>query len=77
MTDTLKLLSNLKDRNPFSDDPTLRSIAHGVVADAPVNVDQAKRVGTDVLTSMIGRHVQEYTFRKSNQVVTLGVKSSI
>ena len=42
-----------------------------------MNVDQANIVRTDVLKSMVGRDVQEYTFRNSNQAVSLGVKSSI
>ena len=43
--DTLELLGYLQERNPFSSDQTLRSIAHGIVAEASVNVDRSKKCG--------------------------------
>lgn len=41
--DTLKILSFLQERNPFTDDKSLRNIETGVTAESSVNVDKAKR----------------------------------
>ena len=42
-----------------------------------VNVDEAVAVGDMILTQMNGTTPAEYTFQKKNQVVTLGLKSSV
>ncbi|KAK3730133.1 hypothetical protein QZH41_004828 [Actinostola sp. cb2023] len=64
-------------RNPFSCDPTLRSIATGVVADNAVNVDKSKEVGNKILSSMVGKNAYEYSFKKKDQAVTLGSKTAV
>ena len=74
--DTLTVLQYLRERNPFSSDPSLRSIATGMHVHPSVNVDKAVAVGDLILTSMHGTTPAEYTFRKKNQVVTPGMKSS-
>ncbi len=75
--DTLTvLLQYLQERNPFSSDSSLRSIATGVHAHPTVNVDKAVAIGDMILTSMNGTTPAEYTFKKRNQAVTLGLKSS-
>ena len=74
--DTLTVLQYLQERNPFSSDPSLQSIATGVHAHPTVNVDKAVAIGDMILTSMNGTTPAEYTFRKKNQAVTLGLKSS-
>ena len=74
--DTLTVLQYLQERNPFSSDPSLRSIATGVHAHPTVNVDKAVAIGDMILTSMNGTTPAEYTFQKKNQAVTLGLKSS-
>ena len=75
--DTLTVLQYLQERNPFSTDPSLRSIATGVHAHSTVNVDTALEVGDVILKSMDGKTPAEYAFKKKNQVVTLGIKSSV
>ena len=75
--DTLTVLQYLQERNPFSTDPSLRSIATGVHAHSTVNVDTALEVGDVILKSMDGKSPAEYAFKKKNQVVTLGIKSSV
>ena len=57
--DKLELFGYLKEQNPFSSDPNLRSVSQGVVAEASLNVDRSKRVGNEVLKSMIGQGVQD------------------
>ena len=74
--DTLTVLQYLQERNPFSMDPSLRSISTGVHAHPAVNVDEAAAVGDMILTQMNGTTPAKYTFQKKNQVVTLGLKSS-
>ena len=74
--DTLTVLQYLQERNPFSLDPSLRSISTGVHAHPTVNVDEAVAVGDMILTQMNGTTPAEYTFQKKNQAVTLGLKSS-
>ena len=66
--DTLTVLQYLQERNPFSTDPSLRSIATGVHAHSTVNVDTAVAVGDMILTSMDGTTPAEYTFKRKNQV---------
>ncbi|KAG1687728.1 hypothetical protein GQR58_008303 [Nymphon striatum] len=65
MTDTCELLEFLEPRNPFSDNKSLRNIATGVNADDRVNADNARDVGDKILTSMVDKHVLEYTFKKT------------
>ena len=78
--DTIFFLSYLQQRNPFQideDDNSLRSIETGVTADSAVNVEQAKEIGTRTLQDIIGKNVKDYSFRKSQQAVTLNEKSSL
>ena len=58
--DTLKILSFLQERNPFSEDISLRNIETGVTADASVNVDKAKEIGTKIIESMAGKNCRFY-----------------
>ena len=60
VTDTLKLLSNLKDKNPFSDDLTVRSIAHGVVADAPGKRGRNRRFKIHGWARCAGVYIPEF-----------------
>ncbi|KAK3709221.1 hypothetical protein QZH41_004579 [Actinostola sp. cb2023] len=75
--DIQELTSYLRLRNPFTDDPSLRSIVTGVVADENVNVDNAKEVGDRILVSMEGKRVQDFSFRKKDQAVTLASKTAV
>ena len=75
--DTLTVLHYLQDRNPFSNDSSLRSIVTGVHAHPSVNVDTAHADGVTVLNSMDGRTPDEHTFRRKDQVVTLGTNNSV
>ena len=64
--DTMIVLKYLQERNPFSNDPSLRSIATGVHALSTVNVDTAAVVGNKIVESMDGKTTAEYTFEKSS-----------
>ncbi|KAK3869286.1 hypothetical protein Pcinc_025395 [Petrolisthes cinctipes] len=72
--DTLSVLRYLQKRNPFSSDPTLRNIATGFHAHPTVTVDTAHAVGAKILASMDGKTPAEYTFKRKDQAVTIGIK---
>ena len=48
----------------------MQKISTGVT----VNVDTAKEVGETTLKSMVGKNVQEYTFKKKNDLVIMWQK---
>jgi len=73
--DTDRLLTYLETRNPFDTNPSLRSIATGVEENGSANVDQARQVGDNILSEMVGKRVTQYTFKKKSQVKNLGAKS--
>jgi hypothetical protein len=77
MADTNKLVAILAERNPFEDSPSLQNIVTGVATREDVNVEQAEQVGQKILSDMTGQHVQQYVFRKKNQVITPESKSTI
>ena len=74
--DRLKFLSFLQERSPFVEEVSLRNIETGVEGDPSVNVDTAKEVGDQVIASMVGKSVLEYSFKKSEQAVTLNAKNT-
>ena len=75
--DTYKLIKAFKDWDPFGSEPSLHNIVSRVAAHDKVNVDQAKHVGQTILQSMVGEKVNEYSFRRKNQAVTLGSKTTV
>ena len=67
----------LKQWNPFVPDTSLRGLVNGIKAGESVNVGTALHVGQQNLKSMIGKHIQEHSFKKKNRAVTLGSKSAV
>ena len=59
----------LQQRNPFTQDHLLLNIITGVTADQKVNADKAVEMAINLIKSMEGKNVMEYTFRKANQVI--------
>ena len=53
------------------------NIANGVHAQATVNVDDAEIVGNNIISQMVGEKVDEISFRRKEQAVTLASKSSV
>ena len=47
------------------------SIDTGEIAVATVNVDQAKKIGHDILESMCGSPTKDYTFKKKYTAITM------
>ena len=58
--------------NPFSEDPTLRNIFTGVVANDDVNVHLYETVGMPIVQSMQGRPIFQISFKRKDKVKTLG-----
>ena len=75
-SDSLAITFFLAERNSFSGDPSLRNIVTGVVADSDVDVTEAEEKGLTILKSMKGKSAAELSFKKSDQVKTLGHKNS-
>ena len=67
----------MADRNRFVPDPNLRKIMTGVKADNAVNVDPIRANGEKILSSKTGDTAGDYTFKGSEQAVTLASKSSV
>lgn len=75
--DMTQITDYLYEQNPFGPDSSLRSIVSGAVADANVNTDQAEEVGRYIIALMVDKNVQEFTFRKKDQVATLASKGAV
>lgn len=74
--DAQEIITFLSLRNPFSADPSLRSITTGIVAEDNVNADKAKEVGEKILSSLTGKNVYDHSFRGKDQVVTMASKAA-
>ena len=72
LKDTKTVLEFLEERNPFSPDISLRNIVTGVTAAKSVNVDRAKKIRHRIFDSITGKKVDECTFKREDQAVTLG-----
>ena len=77
MRDTFKLLAMLKQWDPFAADPALTGLVSGITANKDVNVDNAEQVGKNILLTMIGVNVLEYTFKRKSQAVSLGSQTAV
>ena len=77
IADTSKLVLILTERNPFEESPSLQNIVTGLATREDVNVELAEEVGQKILEDMTGNNVNQYVFRKRNQVITPESKSTI
>ena len=77
MQDTYKVLDALKQWNPFAPDTSLRGLVNRVTANEGVNVDKALQVGQLIVESMVGEQIQEYSFKRKCQAVTLVSKTAV
>ena len=76
MKDTHTLLLTLPDRNPTGS-PSLRNIMTGFNANGDVNVFNAKIIGQKIMDSMTDNTVAQFTFKRSDQAITLQSRSSV
>ena len=77
MEDTISVLTFLESRNPFSQNQCLRSIATGITAEAHINVDNCKAIGSEILQLMKGQLVKNTSFKRKNQASTMGTKTDV
>ena len=77
MRNTFKLLAMLKLWDVFASDLALTGLVSGITANKDVNVDNAEQVGKNILLTMIGENVLEYTFKRKSQAVTLGSQTAV
>ena len=74
--DTFTLYTFLQERKPFEETETsLHNIDTGATADIGVNVDDAKTIGAAAIDNMIDQNINKYSFKKSQQAVTLNVNT--
>ena len=77
VSDTVDLIHYLNERDPFVQNDSLFNIANGTTAQERVNVEKASLIGVKIVESMAGKSTDEFTFRKANQAVTLGSRSTV
>lgn len=77
LNDLNKLQERLKTCSPFTEDPSLRNIITGVVANDNVNVHHYQEVGNDILKKMHGQRAFSYSFKRRDSAKTLGSASAV
>ena len=77
VSDTLALFTYHKEKDPFTENPSLHNIANGMTAQQGVNVEKSGEIGCKILESMVGKPVEEFTFRKADQAMTLASRSTV
>ena len=75
VTDTLDLISLLRERHPFVQNNALINITFGLTVESILNVDRAKQIGENILESMVDETVDEFAFRKAHMAVTISSRS--
>ena len=74
--DTLDLINFLREIDPFVQNNALINITNGMTAESIINVDRSKQSSENNLESMADNIVEEFTFRKANEVVTMSCRSA-
>ena len=77
VSDTVDLIDYPNERDPFIQNDSLFNIANGMTAQERVNIEKAREIGVNIVESMAGKSTDEFTFRKANQAVTLGSRSTV
>ena len=75
--DAMKMVKFLVERDPFDDNIHLMNIDTGEVADASVNVYNAKQIGDGILKNMAGKHIFDYSYKRKDMAVTITAKHSL
>ena len=71
VSDALKLIRYLEERDPFTQNTSLLNIANGMTAQEGVNIEHSRDIGDKILESMVGKSVEDFTFQKADQAKTL------
>ena len=77
--DTEKVEKYIEERNPFQRnlDTSLFNIVTGVAAAKEVNVCDVKQIGQKILNGMTGKSVDDYVFKKKDQLVPMSIGTSV
>jgi hypothetical protein len=67
VSDTHKMVAYLSSRNPFTEHLELFNLVTEVTVDELVNADRASEVDVNFLQNIIGKKVEQHTFRKNNR----------
>ncbi|CAC5379382.1 unnamed protein product [Mytilus coruscus] len=71
------LMRCIKTTGGLTRDKELRNIETGATGDNSVNTDNALVVGHNIISSMEGKYIDEFEFKRKNQVTTLSSKLNI
>ena len=74
--DTLTISNFLSSRSPFQGDESLRSIITGKEAEKDVDVDEAKKIGENIIAANCSNAVSDVVFQKANQATIMSSKST-
>ena len=77
VSDSLALVTYLKEKDAFTESPSLHNIANGMTAQQAVNIEKSREIGCKNLESMVGKPVEEFTFRKADQAVIHASRSTV
>lgn len=67
VSDTLALVTHLKENDLLTENPSLHNIANGMTAQQGVNVEKSREIWCKNLESMVGKPVEEFIFRKADK----------
>ena len=74
--DSKAVLQYPQDRNPFTDDASLRNILTGVVAQESTTAERAEEIGKSILSSMRSETAAEYTLKKKDLLKQIQLSQS-
>ena len=76
-SDLMEIHEKLLSTTLFTEDPSLRNIINGIVAEENVNANDYKSVGGKILDKMSGKPVFTFSFKRKDKATTLGDTSAI
>jgi len=74
---TENVVAFFKDYDPFQESNELRNITNGVTGPASANPHLLYEVGMNIVQKMEGSNAFDFSFRKKDQVQSLGAKVTI
>ena len=77
LKDIQTLQTVFEERMPFTRLEPLRNLFTGQLADAAVNVERSKQIGTSILKNMNGKVIDCFSFKKDSASKTLASKSAL
>ena len=75
--DMQKITEKFRAFQPFSEDPSLRNIVTGVVANDDVDVHEYTIIGNGIVEQLVGKPIFSVSFKRRDRAKTLAAQSSI